>query len=72
MEEKSDYLLSCDNLRECCNKKPVFHQFTNLGLWSIECAENGHIHNTGLCKSKQVAIDKWNQCDLADIKPKEG
>ena len=58
-ELKSDMLLDTDRLRKCCGVAPVFHQFTKLGLWAIECGKNGHIHNTGLCNSKEEATKKW-------------
>lgn len=57
---KSDKLLDNHNLRLCCGEKPVFHQFTGLGAWAIECRRSGHIHNTGLCNSPEAAVDAWN------------
>lgn len=65
-EIKSDMLLENNNLRECCGEKPVFHQFTSLNCWAIECRVNGHIHNTGLCKSQEEAIEKWEDGDIAE------
>lgn len=58
---KSDVLLDNSGLRTCCNVNPIFHQFTGLGCWAIECGKNGHIHNTGLCNSKEEAIETWNR-----------
>ena len=57
---KSDKLLDNHNLRMCCGEKPVFHQFSVLGAFAIECRKNGHIHNTGLCNSAEEAVKIWN------------
>lgn len=65
-DPKSDMLLDTDGMRKCCGVNPVFHRFTKLGLWGIECGKNGHIHNTGLCKSEEEAIKKWEEGELAE------
>lgn len=57
---KSDNLLDTTHLRKCCGEAPVFHEFTSMGLYAIECRVNGHIHNTGLHETKEAAIEWWN------------
>ena len=64
-EPKSDALLDTSGMRKCCGAEPIFHQFTKLGLWAVECGRNGHIHNTGLCGSKEEAASKWERGELA-------
>lgn len=62
---KSDMLLDNSNLRRCCGEMPVFHKFSVVKAWAIECRINGHIHNTGLCDSAEEAIRKWEAGELA-------
>lgn len=62
---KSDAFLDEGGMRKCCGTDPIFHQFTKLGLWAVECGKNGHIHNTGLCRSREEAARKWEEGELA-------
>ena len=53
-------LLPSDGLRKCCGHTPIFHKFTGLNSFAVECAVNGHIHNTGFCDSELKARVLWN------------
>ena len=44
----------------CCGKPPILKFHFGIKAWTVECAVNGHIHNTGFCSTKERAIDTWN------------
>lgn len=44
----------------CCGNPPILKFHFGIKAWTVECAVNGHIHNTGLCSTKERAIDAWN------------
>lgn len=57
---KSDCLLPTDRLKKCCGEDPIFHKFSSLKCYAIECRVNGHIHNTGFADTESEAIEIWN------------
>ena len=44
----------------CCGAAPNLLCFVGLKAWAVECAVNGHIHNTALCDSEYEARLAWN------------
>ena len=44
----------------CCGAAPNLLCFVGLKAWAVECAVNGHIHNTPLCNSEYEARLAWN------------
>jgi len=55
-------LFSSDGLRPCCGETPLFKafDFSSGTLFAVECRKNGHIHNTGLHKTREAAVKLWN------------
>lgn len=53
-------VLPSDGLCKCCGQTPVFHKYTGLNSFAVECSVNGHIHNTGFCDSELKAKVLWN------------
>lgn len=58
---KSDRLLCAEKLRKCCGETPIFHYFSTINSFAIECVVNGHIHNTNLCNTEEEAIEAWSR-----------
>lgn len=55
LENQTEFLLPC------CGKQPKLKFIYGLKAWGVECAVNGHIHNTGFRSSRENAVNVWNQ-----------
>ena len=58
--EAAKRLTDAGVLVPCCGKPPILKFHFGIKAWTVECAVNGHIHNTGFCSTKERAIDTWN------------
>ena len=59
-KEAAERLTDAGVLVLCCGKPPILKFHFGIKAWTVECAVNGHIHNTGFCSTKERAIDTWN------------
>ena len=59
-KEAAKRLTDAGVLVPCCGEAPKLHCFMGLRAWAVECAVNGHIHNTPLCDSEHEARLAWN------------
>ena len=59
-KEAAKRLTDAGGLVPCCGKPPILKFHLGIKAWTVECAVNGHIHNTGFCSTKERAIDTWN------------
>lgn len=58
--EAAERLTAYGKLLPCCGKPPVLQFHFGLKAWTLECAVNGHLHNTGFRTTKERAIRAWN------------
>ena len=68
---KSDMLLDASRLSKCCGQEPVFHKFSSIAAYGIECRVNGKIHHTFLHNTEKGAIEDWEQIVCSNNKQED-